>query len=112
MRFGQIRIDIYDAKVRWFIGSKIKFQRKYNIPDFVLENTEGSDGLTIYYKGYHYVWAEGVDFYKVIPHECLHVVCDIFKLRDIEFDNDNHEHAAYLLGYLTNKIMSKANEYK
>ena len=112
MRFGQIRIDIYDAKVRWFIGSKRDFQKKYNIPDFVLENTEGSDGLTIYYKGYHYVWAEGVDLYKVIPHECLHVVCDIFKLRGIEFDNDNHEHAAYLLGYLTNKIMSKANEYK
>lgn len=107
---AKIKLDIYNCSVYWFLGNLSDFQEKYKLPSCIFEDCENVDGLAVYYNNKHYIYLnDKADIYNVVPHECLHVVCDIFKVKEIEFDNDNHEHASYLLGYIAGKIFNKIN---
>lgn len=41
---------------------------------------------------------------SIITHESFHVVSMIFYDRDIEYDNENDEPAAYLIGWISRQI--------
>ena len=101
----KIKIDIFGLVVNCYCGELDGFTEKFGIPKEVFSS--GADGAAVLYEGQHYLWLSGNDLYNVVPHEALHLVYDIFSLTGIYFDEDNHEHAAYLLGYITECIFKE-----
>lgn len=101
----KIKIDIFGLVINCYCGELDRFTEKFGIPKEAFSS--GADGAAVLYEGQHYLWLSGSDLYNVVPHEALHLVYDIFSLTGIYFDEDNHEHAAYLLGYITECIFKE-----
>ena len=101
----KIKIDVFGLVINCYCGELDGFTEKFGIPKEAFSS--GADGAAVLYEGQHYLWLSGNDLYNVVPHEALHLVYDIFSLTGIYFDENNHEHAAYLLGYITECIFKE-----
>lgn len=101
----KIKIDVFGLVINCYCGELDGFTEKFGLPGEAFSS--GADGAAVLYEGQHYLWLRGNDLYNVVPHEALHLVYDIFSLTGIYFDENNHEHAAYLLGYITECIFKE-----
>ena len=101
----KIKIDIFGLVINCYCGELDGFTEKFGIPKEAFSS--GADGAAVLYEGQHYLWLNGNDLYNVVPHEALHLVYNIFSLTGISFHEYNHEHAAYLLGYITECIFKE-----
>lgn len=100
--YGTINIDIFDTKIKWFIGDFNDFIKKYNLED---QELEYSIGLTISINNYILMYSDGTDNLNTIPHETIHAVSRMSDHRDLLFNIDNSEMIAYLVGYISGKIL-------
>lgn len=49
--------------------------------------------------------------FNIVAHESLHVVCRLCAYCAIPYDNDNHEHIAYLIGWVASCCEKIKKEY-
>lgn len=96
----KIKIPIYLDKLLIIQTDNFeKIQRKYNLSSIV-------DYCAITFqldKEIVVVFNSKVDA-SIVAHEALHVCSYIFKNTGADFDRDNDENLAYLLGYIVKKI--------
>lgn len=106
MRYSLL-IDIYKCGVEIIIDEDLKEICR----EFEFDNLETTGIDAMAWRGLHGA-ADYFMFFKsekftpaLIAHEAMHIVCMIFEDRGIEFDNNNHEHASYLLEYLVKETL-------
>ena len=106
-KFGTVRLSAFDTTIKWFVGSFDSFIKKYRLENLELENN--CLGLMVTHNGQYFIYACGEDIYNTIPHEVVHAIARMAEIRDILFDETNHEMIAYLVGYVSGKILDKIN---
>lgn len=57
-----------------------------------------------HYAGLYWITLKPTCTLGTVAHEALHVVASIYDYIGVEFDPKNHEHYAYLLGYIVDEI--------
>lgn len=96
----RIKIPIYLDKLLIIQTDNFeKIQRKYNlrgIVDYCAITFQEDKEIVV-------VFNSKVDT-SIVAHEALHICSYIFKNTGAEFDRDNDEPLAYLLGYIVKKI--------
>ena len=96
----KIKIPIYLDKLLIIQTDNFeKIQRKYNlngIVDYCAITFQTDKEIVV-------VFNSKVDA-SIIAHEALHICSYVFKNTGVDFDRDNDEPLAYLLGYVVNKI--------
>ena len=100
--YGTINIDVFDTKIKWFIGDFNDFVKKYKLEDQELED---SIGLTMTVDDYILIYSDCTEYLNTIPHEAVHAVSRISDHRNLLFNTDNSEMLAYLVGYISGKIL-------
>lgn len=106
-KYGSIKLSAFEAKIKWFVGDFKDFIKKYKLEDWELKE---SIGVTLVCDKYYLIYSDGKDNNNTIPHEVIHAVARMAEHRDILFDVTNHEMIAYLVGYVSGKILDKIKE--
>lgn len=106
-KHGIVKLNAFETTIKWFVGGFKEFVNKYRLQDWELK--EGSIGLTLVCDKYIIIYSDGTDNNNTIPHEVIHAIARMAEHRDILFDGTNHEMIAYLVGYVSGKILDKAN---
>lgn len=69
-------------------------------------------GMTVHGYGRNVLWLPLNANVDTVVHECTHAVLNIFKTKGIDVDTDNQEPTAYLMGYVTQKVITAHNKLK
>lgn len=109
-KHGTIRLKAFETTIKWFVGDFKEFLKKYKLQDWELEDDD--IGLTLVRKRYYLIYSDGTDNNNTIPHEVVHAITRMCQHRDILFNDTNHEMIAYLVGYVSGKILDKLNSNK
>ena len=102
-KFGTIKLNAFDTTIKWFVGDFKSFIKKYKLCNCELE--DGYLGMTFKHNGVYFIYSDGEDVYNTIPHEAVHAIARIAECRGILFDITNHEMIAYMVGYVSGKIL-------
>lgn len=103
--YGTVKLNAFETTIKWFVGDFKEFVSKYKLQDWNLK--EGSLGLTLVCDKHILIYSDGTDNNNTIPHEVIHAIAKMAEYRDILFDGTNHEMIAYLVGYISGKILNK-----
>ena len=106
-KYGTIKLHAFETTIKWFVGDFNDFVKKYKLEDWELKE---SIGVTLVCDKYYLIYSDGKDNNNTIPHEVIHAVARMAEHRDILFDVTNHEMIAYLVGYVSGKILDKIKE--
>ena len=109
-KYGAVKINAFESTIRWFVGDINDFIKKYKLEEYDLSSD--ALGYTVIHKGRCYVYSNGEDVNNTIPHEAVHAISRMTESKGILFSNNNHEMLAYLIGYVSGKILDKINECK
>ena len=102
-KYGTINLNAFDTKIKWFVGDFKSFIKKYKLCKCELEG--GCLGMTFKHNGFYFIYSNGEDVYNTIPHESVHAIARIAESKGILFDITNHEMIAYMVGYVSGKIL-------
>ena len=102
-KHGLIKLNAFDTTIKWFVGNFKDFIKKYNLEKCELEDSYL--GLTFRHNGFYFIYSNGEDVYNTIPHESVHAIARIAESKGILFDITNHEMIAYMVGYVSGKIL-------
>lgn len=98
-----IKIPIYDAKFKVYIGDVQEVAKKYDIS--ISRGVLGCMARNYKGKSYKRIIALPSEInIGTIVHECTHLVNDILSYVGYELDFDNDEHYCYLLDYVVQKV--------
>lgn len=106
-KYGTIKLEAFGTTIKWFVGDFEEFLKRYKLQDGELE--DGALGLTLICDKYYLIYSDGTDNNNTIPHEVVHAITRMCQHRDILFNDTNHEMIAYLVGYVSGKILDKVN---
>ena len=104
-KYGTIKLNAFETTIKWFVGDFKDFVKKYKLEDWDLKGS--NVGLTLIDNKHIIIYSDGTDDNNTIPHESVHAIARMAELRDILFDGTNHEMIAYLVGYVSGKILDK-----
>ena len=107
---GTVRLKAFETTIKWFVGDFKEFLKKYMLQDGELE--DDAIGLTLVCKRCHLIYSDGADNNNTIPYEVVHAITRMCQHRDILFNDTNPEMIAYLVGYVSGKILDKLNSNK
>lgn len=107
-KYGVIKLNAFDARIKWFVGNFKNFIKKYRLEKCGLE--DGYLGMTFKHNGVYFIYSDGEDVYNTIPHESVHAIARMAEHRGILFDVTNHEMIAYMVGYVSGKILDSLNK--
>ena len=103
--YGTVKLNAFETTIKWFVGDFNEFVSKYKLKDWELR--KDCAGLTLVCEKYILIYSDIEDTNNTIPHEVVHAVARMAEHRDILFDGTNHEMIAYLVGYISGKILNK-----
>lgn len=109
-KHGTIRLKAFETTIKWFVGDFKEFIQKYKLEKCELE--EDYLGLMFKHNGVYFIYSDGTDNNNTIPHEAVHAITRMCQHRDILFNDTNHEMIAYLVGYVSGKILDGVNPNK
>lgn len=112
-KYVHISVPIYKAWV--YVVSDIQECIKLSATKtgvYVDESDFDGLGLTVHGWGRNVVWLPDAADFDTIAHECMHVVLNIFNYKGVVVDTTNQEPTAYLMGYLTSRVIKAHNKLK
>lgn len=104
-KYGIVKLNAFETTIKWFVGDFKEFIKKYRLEKCELE--DNYLGLMFKHNGTYFIYSDGSDNNNTIPHEVVHAIARMADSRDILFDETNHEMIAYLVGYVSGKILDK-----
>lgn len=108
--YGVIRLKAFETTIKWFVGDFDEFEKKYKLKEWNLKDKYL--GLTLTCEKYYLIFSDGTDNNNTIPHEVVHAISRMCEHRDILFNETNHEMIAYLVGFVSGKILNEVNKAK
>ena len=125
MKYVIHRIPLYSGKLAIVVTHNVNDLKKVFTEESIqytdiLENSYlyghclnlSHEGYTAYTILLDFKSAAGPITHGTISHEALHAVNMLFNSRGVNYNLDDDEHAAYLLGWITDMIYAALTEWK